>query len=99
MAGGGQIGNNNATKNQPWRDAMNWALKNHSSNSGKEVSKVEESTALRDIATKCIDNALLGDKDARKEIGDRLDGRPSQAIVGDPDQPLAILINKMMTEE
>lgn len=93
-----QLGNTNATKNKPWRDAMDWALRNHSSNTGEKVSKVEESEALRLIATKCVDDAIAGDKDARSEVGNRLDGKPAQAIVGDVDQPLEVRICKMVSE-
>lgn len=37
---------------------------------------------LRAIADKLVDLAIEGDMQAIKEIGDRLDGKPSQAIDG-----------------
>ena len=74
---GGQEGNNNALKNKPWRDALAWAVDNH------PKSKVEKAQILRDIALNLLDQALKGDQSAIKEIGDRLDGKPTQAIEGD----------------
>ena len=74
MPGGAPKGNNNAGKNKPWRDAIDWAVKNH------PTSKVEQAQALREVATKLIDSALGGDLQAMKELGDRLDGRAPQSV-------------------
>lgn len=45
---------------------------------------------LRRIAEKLLDAAEAGDLQAMKEIGDRLDGKPAQAVThsGDADAPL-----------
>ena len=43
---------------------------------------------LRAVADKLVELAIDGDMQAIKEIADRLDGKPAQAIVGDPDEPL-----------
>jgi hypothetical protein len=42
------------------------------------------------IADKCADQAVNGEPWAVKEVGDRLDGKPAQAIAikGDPDSPV-----------
>ncbi len=42
------------------------------------------------IANKCVDQAVAGESWAVKEVGDRLDGKPAQAIAikGDPDSPV-----------
>lgn len=40
---------------------------------------------LRAVADKLVELAIGGDMQAIKEIGDRLDGKPAQAIVGDSD--------------
>ncbi len=42
------------------------------------------------IADKCADEAMGGESWAVREIGDRLDGKPAQAIAikGDPDSPV-----------
>ena len=93
MPAGPPIGNTNASKGKPWRDAINWALENY-----EKEGKVARNMALREIALKMIENALEGKQDAVKELGDRIDGKPAQAIVGDPEQPLQVSICKMMTE-
>ena len=45
---------------------------------------------LEMIANKCADQAMNGEGWAVREIGDRLDGKPAQAIAikGDPDSPV-----------
>lgn len=40
---------------------------------------------LRMLAEKLVEAGLEGDVTALKEIGDRLDGKPAQALTGDPD--------------
>ncbi len=42
------------------------------------------------IANRCVDQAVAGESWAVKEVGDRLDGKPAQAIAikGDPDSPV-----------
>lgn len=67
-------GNKNAAKGREWADAIRWALGKY------ESSAVDRGQALRKIAERCIEQALEGDKDARREIGDRLDGKPAQAV-------------------
>lgn len=70
------LGNKNATKNRPWAEAVNRALL---ANDGQK---------LRALADKLIDRALEGDVSALKEIGDRVDGKPAQMLIGDADNPL-----------
>lgn len=43
--------------------------------------------ALRLLARRLVDEALEGDIAAIKEIGDRLDGKPTTIIAGDDDAP------------
>jgi hypothetical protein len=45
----------------------------------------EDHKALRRIASALIEKAASGDVAAIKEIGDRLDGKPAQAIGGDDE--------------
>ena len=87
MDRGGQPGNKNATKNKPWRDAIDWALKNHKN------SKVEQAQALRDIATKLIDEALEGDLTAMKELGDRVDGKATTHVELETKEPISLVMN------
>lgn len=45
---------------------------------------------LEYLADQLVIKAMDGDVPALKEIGDRLDGKPPQAITGDKDNPLEI---------
>jgi len=86
MPVGAPLGNKNNTKTKPWSQAIKFALEDYSQ------GQVERTMALRAIAKKMIEQAIDGDKDARKEIGDRLDGKPVQAIAGEDGGPLTIEI-------
>ncbi|PHR99256.1 MAG: hypothetical protein COA78_25265 [Blastopirellula sp.] len=75
MAGGAPLNNTNATKGKPWRDAITWALENY-----EKEGVVARNMALRAIATKLVEQALDGKLDSQKELGDRIEGKPQQAI-------------------
>lgn len=47
---------------------------------------------LRLVADKLIELALEGDVVAIKEINDRVDGKTAQPVVGDPNQPVRIVV-------
>ena len=81
-------GNKNAVKGKTWADAIRKALLQYADD---EVKRKE---ALHKIALKIVEKALSGDATAMKEIGDRLDGKPAQTIMGDDDSPLQITIVK-----
>lgn len=79
-----QEGNQEARKKRkPWREAIERALKRSSE------GKIDY-LAIDECADALIKAAREGDIQALKEIGDRLEGRPSQAITGgdDDDKPL-----------
>jgi len=59
---GGQPGNNNASKNKPFLDAMRRALAQNPQKIGKIVDKV-------------LEQAEAGEAWAVKEVADRLDGK------------------------
>ena len=63
---GGQPGNTNATKNKIWSEAIRKAIIQR-----KDLEK---------LADALINRALEGDISALKEIGDRLEGKPVQAV-------------------
>lgn len=72
------VGNSNAKKGKQWADAVRRAIR---AKYGKEW---EES--LQELAAKLVDAAGEGDFQALKEIGDRLDGKPAQALdIGNRD--------------
>jgi hypothetical protein len=69
---GAPKGNQNGRKGKVWFDALR-----------KEVVQRD---ALAAIATKVVDAALAGELWAIQEIGNRLDGKPAQAVeVSGPD--------------
>ena len=79
----GTIGNTNATKGKPWRDAINRAL----------ARRAEDHTVeggLNALADKFLAACEDGDQWAMKEMGDRVEGKPSQSVTlsGDEDRPL-----------
>jgi hypothetical protein len=73
---GAPKGNQNAAKAKVWSAAINRALE-------RRVS--ERGPAIDDLADKLLSLCDQGDLAALKELGDRLDGKPAQAIVGDAD--------------
>lgn len=79
-------GNQNAAKGREWREAITKALKTY------EGDGVQRGHALRRIAERLVKDALDGDKDARKEIGERMDGKAVQAITGEDGGALTIQI-------
>lgn len=75
---GAPEGNKNATKNRPWAEAIN------------RVLLAEDGKKMRALAEKLVEKALEGDVTALKEVGDRSDGKPAQAIVGADGGPLIV---------
>jgi restriction endonuclease Mrr len=74
MSRGAPIGNQNAAKAKKWTAAIERALQKRS---GKALAE-----ALDDLAEKFIAAVEKGDLAAFKELGDRLEGKPAQAITG-----------------
>lgn len=65
---------------KPWQEALRTAMARRGESDYRQT--------LTKIADKVVEAALAGDRDAWKEIGDRLDGKPAQAIIGGgPDEP------------
>ena len=65
---GGQPGNDNGSKNKPWREAIE-----------KELTGNANAKKLRGIAKALIEQANDGNMQAIKELGDRLDGKAAQS--------------------
>jgi hypothetical protein len=78
-------GNKNAVKSKDWERALRTELHFYEN---KEQG-VEKGTALKHIAKKCVEQALGGDKEARHEIANRLDGKPREHVEIDYTQRLA----------
>lgn len=83
------LGNTNGSKNKPWREAVEWAVEHY-----EIKGQVAKAQALRAIATVMVEQALLGDKDARKELADRLDGKAVQAISNDGETTFIVEIKR-----
>lgn len=76
--GGAPVGNQNAAKAKIWTDAIKRALARRAEDQGRDLNR---------LADTLLDKCLEGDLAALKELGDRLEGKPAQALVGDPDLP------------
>jgi hypothetical protein len=81
------IGNTNAANAKIWQQALKRAL------ARKANSTVD--SGLDTLADKVIDKAWEGDVWALTEVGNRMDGKPAQALGNDPDNPLpqATIVN------
>lgn len=73
MSVGAPKGNNNAVKGKRWLNAIEKALK-------ERESKAEQQEALVELAGKLLDECAAGNLQALQELGNRLDGKPSQTI-------------------
>lgn len=86
----GQSGNpSGRRKEKPWRDALNLAV-NRAMEGATDGRK-----KLQAIADKVVEQAIAGDMRAAEEIGNRLDGKVPQALIGsdDPDDaPLTMAL-------
>jgi hypothetical protein len=56
----------------------------------KEAIEGSDKTKLRAVADALVDKAMGGDVQAIKEVADRLDGKPAQAIIGGDDDDPAV---------
>lgn len=74
---GAPKGNQNARKGKDWEQTLRRALHNY------ETDDVPRGEALQRIARECIKQALAGDPIARGEIANRLDGKPTEHVVGE----------------
>lgn len=67
-------GNQNARKAKDWESALRRVLAQYEN----PEAKISKGEALAKIAEQCVLQALSGDKDARTEIANRLDGKPTE---------------------
>ncbi len=77
---GAPLGNKNARKAKDWENALRRVLTQYATDA------VPQGEALAVIARTCVEQAMAGDKDARTEIANRLDGKPAQIVIGDADE-------------
>lgn len=76
-----------ANKDKPFRDALRAEI--------AAAQNDDDFRSLRQIARKLLRRAGEGDVPAIREIGDRLDGKVPQAIVGDNEHDPVNLIAKI----
>ncbi len=80
-------GNKNAVRKKPWSDAIRRAICRH------DMNKSEDEQFLNVLANQLIADCLSGDKQARDELVNRLDGKVAQALTvgGDEDNPIQVV--------
>lgn len=74
------VGNQNAKKAKRWESALTRALAKIGDGQGVEAG-------LDKVAEQLVSAAVAGEQWALLEIGNRMDGKPAQVIVGDDDSP------------
>jgi hypothetical protein len=87
---GAPLGNRNGAKEKPWLAALNRALARKTLESRKEY--------LDDLADKLLESCFGGNLAALQELGNRLDGKPAQAITvgGDSGNPIIQRIERVI---
>lgn len=90
---GAQPGNTNAANGKEWKEAIRYALAKKGADEDGDVHA--HIRGLRKVAMKFVEAAENGDAWAMKELGDRWDGKPAQAVeLSGPDgEPLVALLN------
>lgn len=79
---GAPIGNQNAKKTKPWADALRRALARR----GNGDLRV----GIDKLAEKLLEDCEKGNLTALQELGNRLDGKPAQAITGEDGGPIEL---------
>jgi hypothetical protein len=75
---GAPVGNQNAVRAKRWQQAIQRAL--------ARASNKDIDAGLDSAADKLVALAFEGDKWALEELGDRIDGKPAQAITHQGDE-------------
>lgn len=90
MAGkrGAPKGSRNAAHDKPWTNALQRALSRYTA---KDVKALQ---ALNRIADGVVRDALAGDAAARKEIAERLDGKPVQPIAATVETEVHVTVKR-----
>ncbi len=81
---GAPVGNQNEVKGKRWQQAIDRAL--------EKRSKVEGIQELDRLAEKFLSEVEAQGINGYKELADRLDGKPAQAIVGADGGPVIVEI-------
>ena len=81
---GAQPGNRNGAHDKPWTNALQRALQQYSD------EDCPRGSALQRIANGVVRDSLKGDPNARKEIFERLDGKPVQPVAATVDANITL---------
>jgi len=85
------LGNQNAARAKVWRAAIESALER------RTQSRTDGKREIDALAEKLLDLVAAGDLPALKEFGDRIDGKPAQAIIGgDEDDPAIKTVSEIL---
>jgi len=85
-------GNTNAIKGKIWREAINRALDRRTASRTDGIKEIDA------LADKLLELVASGDLPALREFGDRMDGKPAQAIIGGDDDDPPVRIQKIERE-
>lgn len=85
---GAPAGNQNAAKAKVWSAAIHRAL-------DRRKPADERVKAIDELADKLLEQCYAGSLPALQELGNRLDGKPAQVIVGDDDLDPVRLVHKV----
>ena len=79
---GAPVGNQNAARGRVWRNAIERALERRTKSRTDGIKEIDS------LAEQLLTLVAAGDLGALKEFGDRIDGKPAQALIsGDDDDP------------
>jgi hypothetical protein len=84
------LGNQNAARAKQWRDAI---VRQVTKRGGSLADGL--ALAAEKLVAKAIDD---GERWALEELGNRLDGKPAQAIIGDAESDPVQMIHKVVRE-
>lgn len=62
----------------------------------KRTTRLERKEALDELAEQLLSKCDAADIAALKELGDRLDGKPTQVVAGDANNPLAVTLREIL---
>lgn len=76
-------GNQNYLKGKRWQKALEKAL--------ARIGEGDVDSGLSKVADQVIRKASEGDKDAWKEVSERMDGKVANVVAGDPENPFSMI--------
>jgi len=83
---GAPLGNRNNERPKIWSAAIQRALE-------RRTTRDKKIKAIDELADKLLDACAEGDLVALKELGDRLEGKPAQAITGADGNKLTLTLD------